>query len=165
MLVYLHWTAPQSIDPTDFLPIDPMPRAFPRRDDMGRKAGMTCFAEPAGCLDCFVVPPRNAAKRQRVRSQERVRRKVFRVWERQTLTGLGGEARPTWGRGARFVRWAHDVGLDSFALSYQEERTRKDEIEEGLNRHRSHATAQSNVGMTYLLRPAPTIREDMLRGA
>ena len=41
-------TAPQSIDLTGFLPIDPMPRTFPRRDDMGRKAGMTCLAEPAG---------------------------------------------------------------------------------------------------------------------
>ena len=30
--------------------------------------------------------------------------------------GLGGEEWPTWGRGARLVRWALDVGLDSFAL-------------------------------------------------
>ena len=27
-------------------------------------AGMSCFVESAGCLDCFVVPPRNDAKRQ-----------------------------------------------------------------------------------------------------
>ena len=31
---------------------------------------------------------------------------------------------PTWGRGVRFVRWAHDVGLDPLVLSCQEERTR-----------------------------------------
>ena len=31
--------------------------------------------------------------------------------------------RPTWGRGARFVRWAFDVGLDPLVLSCQEERT------------------------------------------
>ena len=84
VLIYMHWTAPQSIDPTGFLPIDPMPRTFPRRDDMGRKAGMSCFVEPAGCLDCFVLRqaqqhPRNDAKRQRVQSQEKVQRKVFRV--------------------------------------------------------------------------------------
>ena len=85
MMVYTHWTAPQSIDPTGFLPIDPMPRTFPRGDDMGRKAGMACFSEPDGCLDCFV--PRksldstlvNDAKRQWGRSQERVQRKVFCV--------------------------------------------------------------------------------------
>ena len=76
-MVYTHWTAPQSIDLTGFLPIDPMPRTFPRRDDMGRKAGMTCFAEPGGCLDRFV--PRDDAKRQWVRSPERVQRKVFCV--------------------------------------------------------------------------------------
>ena len=33
--------------------------------------------------------------------------------------------RPTWGRGACLVRWALDVGLDSFALSCQEERAKK----------------------------------------
>ena len=52
-----------------------MPRAFPRRDDMGRKVGMICFAESAGCLDRFV--PRDDAKRQWGRSQEKVQRKVF----------------------------------------------------------------------------------------
>ena len=36
------------MDLTGFLPIDPMPRTFSCRDDMGRKAGMKCFAEPAG---------------------------------------------------------------------------------------------------------------------
>ena len=35
---------------------------------------------------------------------------------------------PTWGRGARRVRQALDVGLDSFALSYQEERARTQEM-------------------------------------
>ena len=58
----------------------------------------------------------NDAKRQWGRSPERVQRKVFRVWECQTLTGLGGEARPTWGRGARFVQWALDVGLELLVL-------------------------------------------------
>ena len=43
--------------------------------------------------------------------------------ERLRLTGLGALARPTWGRGARLVRWALDVGLDPLVLSYQEERT------------------------------------------
>jgi len=30
-------TSPQSLDSTGFLPIDPMPCAIPRRDDMGQK--------------------------------------------------------------------------------------------------------------------------------
>ena len=30
-------TASAAIDPTGFLPIDPMPCAIPRRDDMGQK--------------------------------------------------------------------------------------------------------------------------------
>ena len=42
--------------------------------------------------------------------------------ERLPSIGLGGEAWPTWGRGARLVCRTLDVGLDSFALSYQEER-------------------------------------------
>ena len=78
----------------------------------------------------------------------------FSVWECLTLSGLGGEAWPTWGRSARFVRWALDVGLELLVLFFQEKRTWKDEVNDGLNRHRSLATAQSNVGMTYLLRPA-----------
>lgn len=47
MLRHCFKTASQSLDPTGFLPIDPMPRTFLRGDDMDRKAGMTCFAEPA----------------------------------------------------------------------------------------------------------------------
>ena len=61
-------------------------------------------------MDRFV--PRDDAKRQRGRSQERIQRNVFRVWERLPFTGLGGEEWPTW-RGwfdgltnrARYVRW------------------------------------------------------------
>ena len=45
-------------------------------------------------------------------------------WECQPSTGLGAWAWPTWGRGARLVRWALDVGLDPLVLSYQEERTK-----------------------------------------
>lgn len=40
--------------------------------------------------------------------------------------GLACGPRPTWGRGARHVRLALDVGLDSFVLSHQGERTIKD---------------------------------------
>ena len=97
-MVYTHWTAPQSIDLTGFLPIDPMPRTFPRRDDMGRKAGMTCLAEPGGCLDRFV--PRDDAKRQWGKAKRKFKEK-FSVWECLTLSGLGalatadmGEERP-----------------------------------------------------------------------
>ena len=38
---------------------------------------------------------------------------------RLTLSGLGAWARPTWGRGACFARWALDVGLDSSVPSHQ----------------------------------------------
>ena len=68
--------------------------------------------------------------------------------ERQRSTGLGARARPTWGRGGRHVRWALDVGLDSLALSYQEERA----IING-RRHRSRASAHVSAGMTCLLSP------------
>ena len=40
------------------------------------------------------IVPRDDAKRLWGRSQERVQRKVFRVWEHLRLTGLGGEAGP-----------------------------------------------------------------------
>ena len=46
-------------------------------------------------------------------------------WERLPFTGLGAGARPTWGRGARLVRWALDVGLDSSVPSHQGEGTKK----------------------------------------
>ena len=41
-------TAPQSIDPMGFLPIDPKLPACLRGDDMGRKVGMTWPLKPAG---------------------------------------------------------------------------------------------------------------------
>ena len=41
-------------------------------------------------MDRFV--PRDDAKRQWGRSQERIQRNVFRVWERLRLSGLGDRA-------------------------------------------------------------------------
>ena len=63
-------------------------------------------------------------------------REKFFVRERQTSSGLGGEVGPTWRGSARFVGRADDVGLDSFALSYQEERAYKNHFlsETGPNR-------------------------------
>ena len=52
--------------------------------------------------------------------------------------------RPTWGRGARRVRWALDVGLDPLVLSYQEERTRTPQPQ-------MPAIAPVHTGMTWLL--------------
>jgi hypothetical protein len=43
---------------------------------------------------------------------------------RLRLTGLGAWAWPTWGRGARHVRRALDVGLD-FSLPFYQEKGRK----------------------------------------
>ena len=42
----MFWTAPADIDPIGFLPIDPKPAHSQRRDDMGRKVGMTCLLKP-----------------------------------------------------------------------------------------------------------------------
>ena len=63
---------------------------------MGRKAGMTCLVEPAGCLDRFV--PRDDAKRQWGKAKRKFKEK-FSVWECLTLSGLGALASADMGEG------------------------------------------------------------------
>ena len=50
--------------------------------------------------------------------------KTAQLFGCQRLSELGGEAWPTWGRGARHVRRALDVGLD-FSLPFYQEKGRK----------------------------------------
>ena len=56
------------------------------------------------------------------RSRYRLFVNKFGAGNAHASLGWARGPRPAWRRGARFVRWAVDVGLDSLALSHQGER-------------------------------------------